>query len=162
MTTWDEHLINLAFETAKKSKDPNTKVGCVIVGEDKEPLSAGFNGAPIGTSDASWRYERQAIASKGEGAFVVSAVGPRAKDLFVAHAEENAVSLAARSGHRLRGGTAYVTHHPCSRCARSLIQAGVKRVVVADWTKTGMPEIEFAAAATMFTESGVEITKVLA
>ena len=36
MTTWDEHLINLAFETAKKSKDPNTKVGCVIVGEDKQ------------------------------------------------------------------------------------------------------------------------------
>ena len=36
---------------------------------------------------------------------------------------------AARIGVSLKGSTAYVTWPPCSRCARSLIQAGVKEVV---------------------------------
>jgi len=160
--SWDEHLIALAFETAKKSKDPNTQVGCVIVGEDKEPLSAGFNGAPIGVADDALRYSREPASLDRQGRFLVGVFEgrPRAKDLFVCHAEENAVALAARSGHRLRSSVAYVTHHPCSRCARLLIQAGVRAVVVAEGTTTAMPAVEFAAAALMFSEAGVEVSKV--
>lgn len=132
--TWNEYLIHLAHAVAMKSKD-TTKVGCVIVGQDHEILATGFNGAPIGVTD---RLERPI------------------KYKFTSHAEQNAVSFAARNGHALRGSTAYVTHHPCSACARSLIQAGIRCVVVGDGV-THMDAVEFEVAAVMFEEAGVEI-----
>jgi len=46
------------------------------------------------------------------------------------HAEMNAIVQAARRGHSIDGTTAYVTNMPCTSCAKALITAGVKRVVV--------------------------------
>ena len=48
---------------------------------------------------------------------------------MICHAEENAIMHAARIGISLKGTMAYVTWPPCSRCTRSLIQAGVSEVV---------------------------------
>lgn len=45
---WDEYFIKMAMLVASKSKDPSTKVGCVIVGPDNEVRSTGFNGFPRG------------------------------------------------------------------------------------------------------------------
>jgi dCMP deaminase len=119
------------------SKDPSTKVGCLLVRETII-LSTGYNGIPRGVKDLPERMERPA------------------KYLWTSHAEENAVAQAARNGVRVEGATAYVTHHPCSRCARSLIQAGVVCVRVGPGT-TSMPPEEFETAATMFAEAGVEV-----
>lgn len=136
---WNRYLMRFAETAAIKSKDPSTKVGCVIVGEDREILSTGFNGLPRGVADLPERLERPA------------------KYKFVSHAEMNAVAHAARTGTRLKGGTAYVTHPPCSICARMLIQAGVVCVVVGDGT-TSMPEEEFVVAKAMFEEAGVAVS----
>ena len=41
---WDEYFINLCYEVAKKSKDPSTQVGAIIVyrpGERKPHLAVG-------------------------------------------------------------------------------------------------------------------------
>jgi Deoxycytidylate deaminase len=48
---------------------------------------------------------------------------------LICHAEENAIMHAARIGVSLKGSTAYVTWPPCSRCARSLIQSGIKEII---------------------------------
>jgi dCMP deaminase len=48
---------------------------------------------------------------------------------LICHAEENAIMHAARVGVPLRDCKAYVTWPPCTRCARSLVQAGVREVV---------------------------------
>jgi dCMP deaminase len=48
----------------------------------------------------------------------------------VCHAEFNAVALAARRGRPTDGCTAYITCYPCQVCARLLVQAGIKRIVV--------------------------------
>ena len=79
-----------------------------------------------------------------------------AKYLWTAHAEENLVANAARS--RLEGSTVYVTHFCCNACARMLINAGVKRVVVGTG-KTSMPIEQFTVASRMFYEAGVEIVR---
>ena len=136
---WDRYLMRFADTAAIKSKDPSTKVGCVIVGEDREILSTGFNGLPRGVEDKPERMARPA------------------KYLWTSHAEENAIAQAARVGARLKGATAYVTHHPCARCARSMIQAGVVCVVVGDGT-TSMPEEECVVAKAMFEEAGVTVS----
>ena len=41
---WDVRFIELAKHISLWSKDPSTKVGCVVVGEDREIRSTGFNG----------------------------------------------------------------------------------------------------------------------
>lgn len=136
--SWNRYFMDMAQLVSRKSKDPNTKVGCVIVTSDKVVAATGYNGIPAGVKDLPERMERPA------------------KYLWTAHAEENAVALAARVGSRLKGATAYVTHAPCSRCARSLIQAGVAIVYTGNGT-TSMPAEEFSVAAMMFEEASVSV-----
>jgi deoxycytidylate deaminase len=52
--SWDELFILQASLIAQKSKDPSTKVGCVIVNDDNVILSTGFNGFPRGIEE-DWK-----------------------------------------------------------------------------------------------------------
>ena len=65
---------------------------------------------------------------------------------------------AARIGVSLKGNTAFVTWPPCSRCARSLIQAGIREVVYP--TPEGIPERwqeDFDTSNGMLLEAGVVV-----
>lgn len=136
--SWHEYFMGFAQHAASKSKDPSTQVGAVAVGPDGEIRATGYNGLPRGVEDRPERMERPA------------------KYLWTSHAEENLVAHAARVGVSLKGCTVYVTHYPCSRCARSLIQAGVAQIHVGGGT-TSMPAEEFDTARVMFEESGVKV-----
>ena len=133
---WVRYFMGFARHAATKSKD-QTKVGAVIVGPDGEVRVTGFNGPPMGVKDTAERLVRPT------------------KYLFALHAEASAVAFAARHGIRTEGCTVYVTHAPCSACMRSLIQAGITRIVFGNGT-TSMPLEEFKAAAEMACEAGVE------
>ena len=132
---WTDYLMGFARHAATKSKD-STQVGAILVGPEREVRLTAYNGPPRRVRDIPERRERPT------------------KYLFASHAEQNLVAFAARSGIRTEGCTVYVTHYPCSACARSLIQAGVAKVVIGNGS-TSMPEEEFQASATMFSEAGV-------
>lgn len=136
---WPTYWMGFAQHAAAKSKD-STQVGAALIGPEGEVRLTGFNGPPKGVLDLADRRER-----------------PR-KYLFASHAEANLVAFAAREGIRTAGCTVYVTHHPCSACARTLIQAGIAKVVVGPGT-TAMPDDEFVAAAVMFKEAGVRVVR---
>lgn len=141
---WDQRFIDLAFHISGWSKDPSTKVGCVVVGEDREIRSTGFNGFPRGISDDN---DRLTDRTK--------------KYPLICHAEENAIMHAARIGVSLKGNTAFVTWPPCSRCARSLIQAGIQEVVYP--TPEDIPERwmeDFETSNGMLKEAGVLVRTV--
>jgi dCMP deaminase len=60
---------------------------------------------------------------------------------------------ATTHGVNVKGTTAYITNMSCTNCAKALIAAGIKRIVVfSDYHDT--------LATNFFTESGVKITKV--
>jgi len=64
----------------------------------------------------------------------------------------NAIVQAAKRGHAIDGATAYVTNMPCTSCAKALITAGIKRVVVfSDYHDT--------LATQFFAKAGVKIDK---
>lgn len=109
---WIDRLYQHAIDVAKWSKDKNTKVGCVIVNDDKNILTCGYNGFPRGSNDDDFseRYEKPL------------------KYMWTEHAERNAIYNATRNGVSLNNSTAFVTYFPCSDCARALIQVGVKRL----------------------------------
>lgn len=111
---WYEYFISMAKLVAKKSKDPSTQVGNVVVGPDMELRSSGFNGFPRGVhDDLEERWER-----------------PDKYD-YVSHGEENSVMQAARVGVSLLGCTMFFDcePYPCARCANAIIQSGIKYVV---------------------------------
>lgn len=111
LTKWDSRFLRIAEEVKTWSKDPGTKVGCVLV-EDRRIIATGYNGFPAGLSDELTLYKNREFKLR-----------------VTVHAEANAILNAARNGSNTRGCTAYVTFPPCSQCASALIQAGIARVV---------------------------------
>ena len=105
---WDEYFISMAVLISMRSIDPSQKNGCVIVDENNKILSIGYNGFPRGSIDE-----------------LIPLTRPE-KYLFVVHSEQNAI---LNKQFDLAESTLYVTAFPCLSCMRSIIQAGIKRVV---------------------------------
>ncbi len=110
---WDEYFLKLAMLASERATCPRMHCGCVLV-KDKEVIASGYNGSIPGD-----------VHCEDEGCLIVDNHCVR-----TVHAEMNAVVQAAKRGHAVKGATAYVTNMPCSTCAKSLIAAGIKRVVV--------------------------------
>ena len=110
---WGDRYLGLAREVSTWSKDPSTKVGAVIIGNDGEVLSQGFNGFPRGISDNPSRLKDRDKKYK-----------------LVVHAEMNAIYNAGLNGVSLKDSTLYVYGLPvCNECAKGIIQVGIKTVV---------------------------------
>lgn len=137
----------MAHLLASWSKDPSTQVGAVIVDANQRVLSLGWNGFPRGVIDDI--TERNLRPGKYD---------------FYSHAEENAICNAAALGCSVRGGTIYVTHHPCAGCTRMIIQAGISEVVLSkDTARLGTHDSRThgnEAAETMLREAGVRLREV--
>ena len=111
---WDERFLRIAYEVATWSKDPGTRVGSVLV-QERRIIATGYNGFPAGISDTLERYSNRDT-----------------KLAFTVHAEVNAILNAAKNGAETGMSTLYVTFPPCVRCATSIIQAGITRLVCPD------------------------------
>ena len=136
---WHERFIKLAHEIAEWSKDPSTKVGCVLV-KNKRVISTGYNGFPKNISDSFDRL-----------------MDREQKYEMTVHAEINAITTAALHGVSTEGATAYITFNPCSRCAAVLINAGIDSVYVS--TANDIPTrwlSNFILASKLLAEAGVE------
>lgn len=141
---WVEYFLDIAETVSRKSKDPSTKVGCVVVGDGNSIVSTGYNSFARGVHDRpdNPRWERPA------------------KYKWVVHAELNALLNAARTGARTEGCTAIVQVHPCSQCANALVNAGIKQVIVARNGKTPHMHTQgddLMMASTIFQEAGVTV-----
>lgn len=132
-----DYYFDLAALVATRSKD-STKVGAVLIGPSGEIRATGYNGPPIGVLDLPERFERPA------------------KYLFANHAEANVIAFCARNGTAIEGCDLYVTHFPCSACARLIIQSGIKRV----WYRSGeaamLTPTETGASMAMLNEANVQ------
>ena len=133
--TWKQYFVELALLSAKRSKDPNTQVGAVLVDEENRIISIGYNGLPRGCSDDDFSW------NKGEGL--------DNKYLYVVHAEVNAILNTNKSP---KDSILYTTLFPCNECAKILIQSGIKKIYYLD-KKEG---IKLEASMKMFDKVGIE------
>jgi dCMP deaminase len=111
--SWDEYFLEIARVVAKRSPDRSTQVGCVIVGQDHEVKSTGYNGFPRGVDDENDDWHAR----------------PKKYDV-TEHSERNAIYLAAKNGVSTNGCTMYCTWMPCPDCARAIIQCGITKVIL--------------------------------
>lgn len=138
--TWDAYFLDIAAVVASRSPCVKRQVGAVLVSEDRAILATGYNGPPRG---APHRDETTCVR-------IGIPSGERADVVCCAHAEMNALVQAARIGVPVKGATLYCTTSPCAWCARSIVNAGVVRVV---------REGAYAdpVAASVFAESNVPV-----
>ena len=136
--------MQMAELTAKRSTCLRRQVGAVIV-KDKRIIATGYNGAPKGLKHCA-----QLGGCLREKLHVPS--GERHELCRALHAEQNAIIQAATLGQSIEGGTIYVTHHPCSICAKMILNAGLERIVI----REGYPD---TLAKEILSEADLEVDR---
>ena len=106
---WDEYFMKIARTVAEKSKDPSSKMGCVIVDKNKRVVSLGYNGMIQGADESKMTLTERPM-----------------KYYFAIHSEMNAVLFAHQD---LSGCTIYNRVATCENCLKYCLQAGISRFV---------------------------------
>ena len=138
---FDELFMRMVYLTATKSKDPSSKIGAVIV-KDNRVISTGYNGFPIGVSDSQDRY-----------------INRETKQKYVVHAEHNSILTAARFGISTLNAVIYTNGLPCNNCMKSIIQSGINEIVIHSlWPEMKHSDWEDLSkiSKTMMEESGLK------
>lgn len=127
---WDEYFMLQAMAASFKSKDPNTKVGCVFVDENNHQLSMGYNGQIAGINEdlTPWGNNKEVPLDQQKYAYVV-------------HSEANAI-LHAKTN--LENSRCYVTLFPCHECAKMIATLKVKEVIYLSDKYSGSVENQIA------------------
>ena len=133
---WDIRFLEMARNSAMWSKDPSTKVGSIIVDDDKRVVSVGYNGFPKGVDDDGRLENREE------------------KYKMIVHAERNALLFANKEVKDCHIYT--YPFMPCSVCAGMIIQAGIKRVVSVKNENSRWQE-DFKVSRRLFNESGITL-----
>ena len=141
---WDSYFMEIAEVTKKRSTCLRRQVGAVIV-KDHRILATGYNGVPSGIEHCGKRgclRDELGVPS-----------GERHELCRGIHAEQNAIIQAAYLGVSIDESTLYCTNQPCILCAKMLINAGVKRIVIRD----GYPD---RFAEEMLKEAGIRMEQI--
>ncbi len=108
---WDERFLSLADHISGWSKDRSSKV-CSLIVRDNRVVSTGYNGFSEGMDDDNDAYHERPTKYK-----------------VTVHSEVNAIANAAKLGVPTDNATMYLNWFPCSNCAATLVNAGIKRLV---------------------------------
>ncbi|NLZ38067.1 MAG: cytidine deaminase [Firmicutes bacterium] len=140
---WDDYFMEITRMVATRSTCLRRSVGAVII-KDKRILATGYNGAPSGLAHCEEvgciRQQKQVPS------------GERHELCRGLHAEQNAILQAAMYGVSISGATIYCTTHPCVVCAKMIINAGMKEIVIAE----GYPD---EMSAQMLAEAGIKVRR---
>lgn len=122
------------------SNDDSTKTACMLVAANGQDASLASNRMISGIKDTPDRREQPA------------------KYKYFAHAEENAIAEAARTGFGTHGATAYINWVPCVPCFRLLVAAGIVRIVGKDNGKLDHEEFkeDFQIVEELSKEIGID------
>lgn len=137
--TWDQYFLRIADVIGERGTCDRGRIGCVIV-RDNRILTTGYVGAPKGLPhcDEIGHLMHTVINEDGtESRHCVRTT----------HAEQNAILQAALHGVSLEGATIYAKFEPCLSCVKSIINAGIKRIVCQKRYHAGQLSREFLEKA---------------
>ncbi len=141
--SWDEYFMEIADTVAKRATCDRGRSGCVIV-KEKQILVTGYVGSPRGLPhcDDVGHQLKQVVHEDGH---------TTTHCVRTVHAEQNAITQAARLGISLEGATLYCRMTPCRTCAMLIINCGIVRVVCEKKYHAG------AESEEMFKTAGIEL-----
>lgn len=141
--SWDDYFLEIARTVATRATCDRGRSGCVIA-RDKQILVTGYVGAPTGLphcDDVGHQIKKIIHEDGSISQHCVRTV----------HAEQNAITQAAKLGIAIKGATLYCKMTPCRTCAMLIINCGIVRVVCEKKYHAG------AESEEMFREAGVEL-----
>lgn len=118
---WDEYFIDIANLISRRSTCLRRQVGALIV-KERRILATGYNGTPAGITHC------EITGCLREKLHVPS--GERHELCRGLHAEQNALLQAALYGISVKDSMVYCTNQPCIICAKMLINAGIREIVI--------------------------------
>mgnify|MGYP001574002103 CR=1 FL=1 len=137
--SWDEYFIGMADYVGSRGTCDRGRSGCVIV-RDKRVISTGYVGSPSGLPHCDEVGHEMHTLMKEDGTVSRHC-------LRTAHAELNAIANAVRFSVSIDGSTLYCKMVPCYTCAKTIINAGIKRIVAfKDYHATKQSKIIFKQA----------------
>ena len=141
--SWDEYFMEICQTVAKRATCDRGRSGCVIA-KDNQILVTGYVGSPTGLphcDDVGHKLKKLVHENGEETMHCVRTV----------HAEQNAITQAAKRGIAIDGATLYCKMTPCRTCAMLIINCGIKRVVCEKKYHDSKDSLE------MFSQASVEI-----
>lgn len=138
---WNTYFSTITRDVATRSTCTRRHVGAIIV-KDKRILATGYNGAPTGMEHCTPQTCLRTIHKVPSG--------ERHELCRGLHAEQNAIIQAAYHGVSISGSSIYVTDHPCSICAKMIINSGIKTVYY-------LGDYNDPVSAEMLSEAGVTL-----
>lgn len=144
--TWDEYFMKISHSVKERSTCVRRQVGAILV-KDKQIISTGYNDTPRGVRNCGeGGCERCASSIESNPS------GTNLDKCACSHAEENAIVQAALHGISSEDAIIYTTNSPCTICAKMLINAGVRKIVLGG-------EYPDELGLKLLKESGVELVK---
>ncbi len=119
--SWDEYFIKLAEMVGTRGTCDRGYAGSIIT-KNKRILATGYVGAPVGLPSCDEVGHEMHTVTQEDGTISKHCIR-------TGHAEQNAINNAARVGIAVEGGTLYCKMTPCYKCAQSIINTGIVRVV---------------------------------
>ncbi|MGN0024323.1 MAG: deoxycytidylate deaminase [Candidatus Avelusimicrobium sp.] len=129
-------FIKMAELVAEQSTCLRLQVGAVLV-KDNRVISIGFNGTPTGQLHCEENF-RKVYEQEYKDKFSTYEEFLASRTFYdlhgkwsienELHAEQNAISFAAKNGIATQGADVYVTWSPCVHCAKVIVSAGIKKV----------------------------------
>ena len=119
--SWDRYFMDIAASVAKRATCDRGRSGCVIA-KNKQILVTGYVGSPPGFPHCDEIGHQMKTLKHEDGNETRHCVR-------TTHAEQNAISQAAKLGIPLEGSTLYCNMTPCTTCARLILTSGIKKVV---------------------------------
>ncbi|MEI6528629.1 MAG: cytidine/deoxycytidylate deaminase family protein [bacterium] len=119
--SWDEYFLQLVDMVGSRGTCDRGRAGSVIV-KNKRILTTGYVGAPSGLPSCDDVGHEMHTVTQEDGTISKHCIR-------TSHAEQNAINNAARVGIAVEGATLYCKMTPCYKCAQSIINAGIIRVV---------------------------------
>jgi dCMP deaminase len=138
---WDSYFMDIGQVVKRRGNCIRRQVAALIV-RDRRVVATGYNGTPLGVQNCCDGGCTRCATDAPSGADL--------GDCICCHAEENAITQAARHGTVVEGATLYCTLSPCLICAKMIINAGIAEVVYED-------EYEFSLQTrSLFEQAGVK------
>ena len=110
--SWDHYFILQCFLVSTRSLDAQTQHGCVLVDDNKNIVSTGYNSFIRNINDAVLPNTREF-----------------GKYTWMIHSENNAILSCSSRGQSTSGLTAYITGPPCINCLQYMYQSGIKKII---------------------------------
>lgn len=130
---YDTYFMSIALLISSRSPSEKLKVGSIIVNNNRI-LSSGYNGFPEKIPHVSIHRDNHEINT--------------------IHSEINSICDAAKRGININNSTIYITHYPCLNCIKSIISAGIKKIIYLDDYKND------DVVSILLLNSGIQIIKI--